>query len=161
MKGVLFFVVAAAAAASLVAFGGAIAHVAAGSPVAADVIHYKVVGADDGVKGPDGKLHDTFRALDATTVKLGDTVTIEVANYDDAAHGMSFPELGINKMIPPGKDGQPSITRFTFTAAKAGTFRWFCPIPCDGDADMWAMTPDAAGRGLDQDQYMAGYITVA
>lgn len=161
MKFALFFTVAAAAVASLLAFGGAIAHVAAGSPGAAVVIHYKVVGSDDGEMGPDGKRHDTFRALDPTSVKVGDTVTIEVSNYDDMPHGMSFPDLGINKMIAAGKDGQPTVTRFTFTATRAGTFRWFCPIPCDGDNNMWAMTPDGAGKGMSQDQFMAGYITVA
>lgn len=158
----VFFGVAAVAAVSLIAFGGAIAHVAAGSPdQSGPVIHYNLVGSDDGAVGPDGKKHDTFRAVDPTTVKLGDTVTIEVANYDDMPHGMSFPDLGVTKMIAAGKDGQPTITRFTFTASKAGTFRWYCPIPCDGDNNMWAMSMDSAGKGMSQDGFMAGYITVS
>ena len=162
-KGALFGIVAVAVAAAIASFGAAIVHVSAASPAstAGVVIHYKLVGSDDGEVGPDGRKHDTFRALDPTTVRVGETVTIEVANYDDMMHGMSFPDLQINKMIEAGRDGQPSVTRFTFTASKAGTFRWFCPVPCDGDAAQWAMTPDGAGKGMDQDQFMAGYITVS
>lgn len=124
-------------------------------------LHYQVVGSDDGDVGPDGNKHDTFKALDPTTVKVGQTVTIEVKNLDDVPHGMSFPDLKINKMIAAGKDGAPSITTFTFTATSPGTYRWFCPIPCDTDNNMWAMTPDGTGKGLSRDKFMAGYITVS
>lgn len=123
-------------------------------------VHYKIVAPDDPLakKGSDGNTHDTFWALDSTTVHVGDVVTIDVSNYDDMPHGMTFPELGLSKEIPAGTDAGPTVTTFTFTASKAGTFRWFCPIPCDTDTAGWAMKPTALGP--DQDGYMAGSLTV-
>jgi heme/copper-type cytochrome/quinol oxidase subunit 2 len=162
IKGALFGLLALLVTGGIAAFAGAIVHVASAAPDAATtVIHYKLVGSDEGAVGPDGRKHDTFRALDPTTVKVGQTVTISVTNYDDMPHGMAFPDLNVNKMIPAGKEGQPSVTTFNLTLTRAGSFRWYCPVPCDGDNKLWAMTPDAAGKGMDQDQFMAGYLTAA
>jgi hypothetical protein len=45
------------------------------------------------------------------------------------------------------------VLTFSFTATKAGTYRWKCILPCDGGGpDSWAMIHDG---------YMAGTITVA
>jgi hypothetical protein len=45
-------------------------------------------------------------------------------------------------------------------ADHTGQLRWYCPVPCDGDNQLWAMTSDRTGKGLDQDGFMAGYINV-
>lgn len=121
-------------------------------------INYKVVGSDDGDVGPDGNKHDTFKTPDPTTIKLGQKVTLNFTNTDDMPHSYTLPELGINVMVPGAKDGKDATTSYTFTANKAGTFRWFCAIPCDNDNAGWAMKAGAKGTG--QDSFMAGYITV-
>lgn len=124
-------------------------------------LHYTVVPADnDQAKaGPDGQKHDTFWTEDSTVVPLGAIVTVEVKNYDDGAHGMVFPDLGLAKEVAGGgKDDQPAVTTFKFTASKAGSFRWYCPVPCDTDAGAWAMSTSSGGNG--QEGFMAGLITV-
>ena len=123
-------------------------------------IHYKLVASDDDVAkaDSDGQKHDTFWALDSTTVHVGDKVTIIVDNFDDMPHSMVFPELGIDQDVAGGKEGQPGETTFTLTATKTGTFRWYCDIPCDTDQDQWAMKDSSSGPSVDD--FMAGYITV-
>jgi hypothetical protein len=54
----------------------------------------------------------------------------------------------------------PSTTTFTITFPKAGTFRWFCSLPCDAGQGGWAMTTDRLGEGADQTGFMAGIVTV-
>lgn len=127
--------------------------------LSAATLSYKVVGPDAGLVGSDGNKHDTFFALSGTTVTVGQEVTITVANFDDQPHSFTSPELGVNMMLPPatGVD-QPTITTFTFTATKAGKFRWFCAIPCDADTQGWAM--NSGPNGVGQDDFLAGYITV-
>ncbi len=131
---------------------------AASSSAGTATINYKVVGADDGDVGPDGAKHDTFKTADSTTIALGQKVVLNFDNTDDMPHSFTLPELGINVMIPGAKDGKDGQVSYTFTATKAGTYRWFCAIPCDTDNDGWAMKTSAAGNG--QDNFMAGYLTV-
>lgn len=111
--------------------------------------------------GPDGKGHDMYLPSDLT-VKVGDKVTVTVTNYDEGPHTFTAPDLGVNATIAPATDakkGIPSKTTFTFIAKKAGKFRWYCMVPCDGKQKGWAMTPGASGPG--QDKYMAGYVVAA
>ena len=126
-------------------------------------LHYTVVGPASNLakKGPDGKFHDSFFTTDSTTLKVGDTVTVIVSNYDDVPHGMVLDGgLAVSQMIPPApSEGQASVTTFTFTASKAGTYRWYCPMPCDTDAAQWAMHAGITGMG--KEGFMAGTITVA
>lgn len=121
-------------------------------------INYKVVGAEDGDVGPDGKKHDTFKTLDSTTIQLGQAVTLNFTNTDKMPHSYTLPELGINVTVPGAKNGKDGSASYTFTADRAGTFRWFCALPCDDDNNGWAMT--ASQKGTSQDNFMAGYITV-
>ena len=122
-------------------------------------LNYKVTAPEDGLVGSDGNKHDTFYFLNEQPVHVGQLVTISITNYDDMPHSFTSPELGINLQIPGApSDSQPSITTYTFTPSKAGTFRWFCAIPCDSDTNGWAMKTSA--KGPDQDNFMAGYITV-
>ncbi len=111
--------------------------------------------------GPDGKGHDMFLPSDLS-VKVGDKVTVTVANYDEGPHTFTAPDLGVNATIAPAtnsKKGIPSHTTFTFVVKKAGKFRWYCMVPCDGKQAGWAMTPGSSGP--DQDKYMAGYVVAA
>ena len=112
-----------------------------------------------GYTTPDGKGHDTYIPSEFT-VKVGDKVTVTVSNYDEGPHTFTSPDLGLNQVIAPAKNADkkiPSTTTFTFTASKAGKFRWYCSLPCDAKAAGWAMTPGP--NGPDQDKYMAGYVT--
>ena len=71
------------------------------------VITFRVVGAEDGALGSDGRRHDTFRASSSTTVASGGPVTVEIVNEDDVPHTFTLPHLGIDCMVPGGKSGQP------------------------------------------------------
>jgi heme/copper-type cytochrome/quinol oxidase subunit 2 len=69
-------------------------------------------------------------------VNQGDTVNVSIRNTDDMPHGFAIAAYDINTAINPGQD-QPngSITPLTtsvqsFTASKAGVFRWLCTTPC-------------------------------
>ena len=158
------------AALIVLAFGaacGSSAPVSTGSTTAPVVgnsvtLNYKLVGPASSLAkvGPDGKAHDTFFTTDSTNVKVGDKVTIVVENFDDMPHGMVFDGLGLTQLVKagPGND-KSSITTFTFTATKAGTFRWYCPMPCDTDQGQWAMHADTTGMG--KMGFMAGTITVS
>lgn len=122
------------------------------------VIKYTIVGADDGNKGPDGKTHDTFSTQDSTSIPVGTKVTLQFTNKDDGQHTFTLPDLGINVMVPGAKNDNPGTATYTFTASKAGSYRWYCAIPCDTDNNGWAMTKATAGN--DQDGFMAGTLTV-
>jgi plastocyanin len=113
-----------------------------------------------GIVGPDGKGHDSF-VPSHMTVTAGVPVTITVYNYDEGAHTFTVPDLAINQNIPAAKEAgkTPSKTTFTVTFPKAGTFRWYCALPCDGGQGGWAMTPDRLAQGTAQTGFMAGIVT--
>jgi hypothetical protein len=132
---------------------------AAGKVLPPVTLHFKIVGPDDGNTGPDGAKHDTFVALDPQPIAVGQQVTISIENTDDVPHSLTSPELGLNILAQPAKsDDQSTTTTYSFTPAKAGTFRWFCAIPCDSDNNYWDM--QSSEKGPSQDNFMAGYITV-
>lgn len=113
---------------------------------------------DFGILGPDGRGHDSF-VPSHLTLKAGTPVTFTVINYDEGPHTFTIPELNINQQIAARKDDNtPGVTTFTVTFPKTGTFRWFCALPCDGGQGGWAMTNGK--QGPDQENYMAGYVTV-
>ena len=98
-------------------------------------------------KGPDGQWHDAILGGNMS-VKAGQTVTVTVSNYDDAPHSYTAPSLGLNVTIPGGGEKQPHTVTFTFKApSKAGSYEWFCAMPCDP----WAMSHDG---------FMRGHVTV-
>jgi len=108
-----------------------------------------VIKSDEekGKKGSDGNWHDAFLPADFS-VKAGATVRVTVANYDDMPHTFTAADLGTNAEIPAGSEDKPSTTTFTFHAPdKAGSYAWFCAIPCDP----WAMAHDG---------FMKGHVTV-
>lgn len=101
--------------------------------------------------GPDGKLHDAFTPGDFT-INAGSPVEITIYNFDDGTHTLTANDLGVNMQENGSKQkGDPSITKYTFTPSKKGTFKWYCADRCDGQNGQWAMA---------QDNYMMGSITV-
>jgi plastocyanin len=93
---------------------------------------------EKGKKGSDGNYHDAFLPADFT-VKAGATVKVTVYNYDDMPHTFTSPQLGVNAKVPPGTGSmeEPGKITFTFQAPQeAGSYEWFCALPCDP----WAMT---------------------
>ncbi|HVD02026.1 MAG TPA: cupredoxin domain-containing protein [Candidatus Dormibacteraeota bacterium] len=125
---------------------------------AAQVLSYQIHGAGSGKAGPDGATHDVFASLSSTTVKVGQPVTITVDNTDDTQHSFTSPDLGLNIVVPGKTATADGTVSYTFTPTKAGTFRWFCALPCDTDNAGWDMTADSTGN--DQLGFMAGTITV-
>ena len=61
------------------------------------------------------------------TVQEGQTVSIEVCNVGDEAHGFQIQNYVDSKIIvvAPGE-----VINFTFVATKAGSFQIYCAIPC-------------------------------
>jgi plastocyanin len=114
-----------------------------------------------GITAPDGVGHDTF-VPSHMTVNAGQPVKITVYNYDEGPHTYTISELGISELVPAAKEAGtvPSSTTFTITFPKAGTFRWFCALPCDAGHGGWAMTGDRLGEGVDQTGFMGGIVTV-
>jgi heme/copper-type cytochrome/quinol oxidase subunit 2 len=149
------------------------------APAATENVSMQVLtskmAAKNGYLGPDGNGHDTFmlaslssgKAHDALTrsnltVKVGDTITVTVTNYDEGPHTFTSPELGVSATIAPATNatkGIPSKTTFTFTAKKSGKFRWYCMSPCDAKHGGWAMTSE--GGETDRVGYMAGYVVAS
>lgn len=129
---------------------------------ATQTITYKIVGhADaDAKKGPDGMTHDTFFTADSTTIRVGTRVTLSFVNEDEMPHSFTATELGINVVIPAGSDSKPGTATYTFTADKAGDFRWFCALPCDDDAGGYAMKADPNSKGNGVEGLMAGFLNV-
>ena len=108
-----------------------------------------VIKSDEekGKKGSDGNWHDAFLPADFS-IEAGATMTVTVDNYDDMPHTFTAPGLGVNATIPPGSEDQASRTTFTIHAPqKAGSYEWFCALPCDP----WSMTHFG---------FMKGHVTV-
>jgi plastocyanin len=109
-----------------------------------------VVKSDEekGKIGSDGNWHDAFLPADFK-VEAGATVQVTVYNYDDMPHTFTAPGLGVNTTIAAGAEEKAGKTTFTIHAPqKAGSYEWFCALPCDP----WAM----AHFG-----FMKGHVTVA
>lgn len=114
-----------------------------------------------GFVGPDGQKHDSM-APTSFVLKAGLPVTFTVVNFDDGAHSITAPGLGVNIMIKPGTDEsdgsiKPSVTTYTFTPTKKGLFHWSCMETCDGPSH-WAMSAGFDGPG--RDGYMGGNFNV-
>jgi plastocyanin len=125
--------VAAAAAVSVASLAG----VATAAP-AAKVDHVSLAIKSDtehARKGPDGKWHDAYLPA-AFAARSGDRVVVRIKNYDPAVHTFTAQKLGLNVVVKPGSATHPSLTTFTFTAPRAGSYTWQCVGACD----LWAMS---------------------
>lgn len=142
------------------------------APADTKVLTFYILPDEQGLLGPGGKHHDTFLPSNLV-VHRGVPVTFRFVNYDNAAHTMTAPGLGLNVVIAaaaPAKSSArttsktgsqdngdavaPGITTYRFTPATIGQFRWHCNMMCDP----WAMHASYDGPG--RDGFMAGYIVV-
>jgi hypothetical protein len=114
-----------------------------GKALAAEVVNLKVI---PGWKlGPDKIKHDAFTKTEFA-VKVGQTLDLKIDNTDEGEHSITSPEIGVNIVVKPG------IHTYQLVVKEKGRFSWFCVIPCDDQANGWAM--QHAG-------YMSGYITAS
>ena len=103
---------------------------------------YVTLTIKDGLQyaSADGKLHDSYSPADFT-VQKGIPVSVTVVNYDSGEHSLTAPEIGVNQVFQGAKkDGDPSVTTFSFTPNQTGNFTWHCEIKCDGGMTSYAMT---------------------
>jgi hypothetical protein len=109
--------------------------------------------------GPDNKTHDTFVPSNFT-VYAGQIVNLTIINYDLMPHSFTSPGLNVDFQIPSSQtDGVPMFSHFQFSELNSGIYRWWCAIPCDTDANGWAMSNGNDGQP-GQIGYMGGFVTV-
>jgi len=132
-----------------------------GTAAAAEKITIYIFRGIQGIKGPDGKGHDAF-VPSSFVVKTGVPITLEFINWDEGAHTLTAPDMGLNIMIKGGKEVggkvEPVTTTYTLTPAKKGTYRWYCALTCDAGGGGWAMQQGWSGPS--KEGYMAGFIVV-
>lgn len=118
---------------------------AAGAPsrAAPELVSLKVI--PEGRQGPDGRKHDYYTKTEFA-VKVGQTLELKIDNTDEGEHSITSPVIGVNIIVKPG------IHTYEMVVKEKGRFSWFCVIPCDSNANGWAM--EHAG-------YMGGYITAS
>jgi len=113
----------------------------ANAALPAKVISLKVIAG--GKLGPDKIMHDTFDTTEFA-VKVGQKLDLKIDNTDEVEHSITSPQIGVNIVVKPG------VHTYEIVVKEKGKFSWFCVIPCDDEANGWAM--QHAG-------YMAGFIT--
>ena len=96
-----------------------------------------------GKLGPDGIKHDYFTKTEFAA-KVGQKLDLTIDNTDEGEHSITSPEIGVNIIVKPG------LHTYQLVVHEKGRFSWFCVIPCDSNANGWAM--QHAG-------YMSGFIT--
>lgn len=94
-------------------------------------------GSEPAYVGSSGK-----GTADLFTVKVGQEVQVVVENKDAMPHTFTVAQLGLNVTVAP-----EATTKLSFVAKTAGTYSWYCAIPCGS----WVMSH--AG-------YMKGYFKV-
>jgi plastocyanin len=97
--------------------------------------------------GTDGKLHDAYTPTDIT-VNAGSQVQLSVYNFDDGTHTLTANDIGVNMQVKGATTkGTPTVTTYTFTPTKKGTFKWVCMDQCDGGMTSYGMTHDGFMNG--------------
>jgi hypothetical protein len=107
----------------------------------AKLIRLKIIPG--GKLGPDKLKHDYYTKTEFT-VKVGQKLDLQIDNTDEGEHSITSPDIGVNILVKPG------IHTYQLVVKEKGRFSWFCIIPCDTEANGWAMLH--AG-------YMGGFIT--
>lgn len=70
------------------------------------------------------KTSDLSFDMDKITVKVGQPVTVRLENVDYMDHALNIDALNVqSEEIAPEQ-----ATTFTFTAQKAGTYQFYCPM---------------------------------
>jgi plastocyanin len=138
----------AAAAVALVAAAAALSQLqpAHAAPTAASIGIVVKSDTEHAKRVADGTWHDAFLPANFA-VHSGQKVTVTIRNYDHALHTFTSRSLGLDVKIRPGSLAHPSLTTFTFTAPRAGSYTWQCMGACDG----YAMTHNG---------FMTGRVTV-
>jgi hypothetical protein len=113
----------------------------ANASLPAKVMSLKIIPG--GKLGPDKIMHDTFTKTEFA-VKVGQKLDLKIDNTDEGEHSITSPQIGVNIVVKPG------VHTYEIVVKEKGRFSWFCVIPCDDEANGWAM--QHAG-------YMAGFIT--
>jgi hypothetical protein len=116
---------------------------ATGAQLPPKTISLKIV--PEGRPGPDGKKHD-YMTQTEFAVRVGQTVNLVIDNRDEGEHSITSPQIGVAINIKPG------VHTYQMVVREKGRFSWFCLIPCDSNANGWAM---------EQAGYMRGFITAA
>ena len=99
-----------------------------------------------GSRGSNGAVDQAY-APGALAMTVGTTYDITILNYSTDGHTWTLPELNVNAVVPVGSTSSPSVTHFTVTPKKAGTYQWFCAVPCE----KWSMATNG---------FMRGYVVV-
>ena len=107
----------------------------------AKLISLKIIPG--GKLGPDKLKHDYYTKTEFT-VKVGQKLDLQIDNTDEGEHSITSPDIGVNILVKPG------VHTYQLVVKEKGRFSWFCIIPCDTEANGWAMLH--AG-------YMGGFIT--
>lgn len=58
-------------------------------------------------------------------IKAGDLVKLKIFNEDNYDHGFAVEVFGINKRLFPRRE-----TEIEFVASRAGSFSFYCSVPC-------------------------------
>lgn len=122
-----------------------------------------VFESEEHIVGPDGLSHETVVPANFV-VRAGSPVQVRVINLDDTRHSITAPRLGLDAIVRAGRNNEatgkviPVTTTFTFTPKKTGVYRWYCRLPCDQEANFWAMGDGY--RGPSREGFMAGFIIV-
>ena len=66
-------------------------------------------------------------------IAAGTPVQVTVVNFSREYHTFTIPGLHVSALIFPARGLTPKTTTFTFTASKAGVFKWHCAF-CAGGA---------------------------
>ncbi len=99
-----------------------------------------------GVKGSNGVIDEAY-VPGNLTMKVGTTYDVTILNYSKNGHTWTLPNLSVNAVVPVGSPSSPSVTHFTVKPTKAGTYQWFCAVPCE----KWSMATNG---------FMRGYVVV-
>ncbi|MGC8510816.1 MAG: cupredoxin domain-containing protein [Acidimicrobiales bacterium] len=133
---------------SAVTRGPSVSLAASSAPVASAPAAVQVKLAVDppplgGVKGSNGIVDEAY-VPGTFTMQAGTTYDVTVLNYSTQGHTWTAPSLNVNAVVPVGSPSSPSVTHFTITPKKAGTYQWFCAVPCD----KWSMAHNGFMRGF-------------
>jgi plastocyanin len=87
------------------------------------------------------------------TGTVGGTETVNGTSYavvpsSDVSHSFDIPSLGLNVLSP----GMSTVT-FTLDVTQAGTYTWYCEMPCGADG--------YTGDPMGEPGFMTGTMTVA
>jgi heme/copper-type cytochrome/quinol oxidase subunit 2 len=134
----LFLVIAPAVLVAVIVVGIAAGGTGGGTAVQAPQLQTMVISA--------GGEHSPS----SFAVRPGVPVQLTIVNRDAQAHVFSIPELGVNQIVPPARNGVAARAVVTFTAPY-GVYEWHCALCPDEHGSVYALvtgrTPGGAPPG--------------